>query len=204
MTAQAATPPRDAGFTLIEMTIVMVIMGTLMAALAIAVSVTLKVAPSTEDRIDDARTTRSLSTWLAQDTTSAPPVIPPGPQGGMNTDPTSASDPSGANTCSGQGQNILHLSWTETLIATDTYFANYRFVVDGTDARVVRYTCSQRGTDPVTIPYRQNLTPSLDASAPPVATYDAAANVLSFTLTGKTGETVLIETSSRNPSDFYP
>ncbi len=198
------TPPRDAGFTLIEMTVVLVVMGTLMAALMFAVSITLKVSPDTENRIDDARSTRSLATWLAQDTTSAPAVSPAGPQGGLNTSPTSATDPSGANACGGDGQNILHLTWTETMTDTDTYVANYRFVSSGPDARVVRYTCSQRGTDPVTSPRRQNLTPNLDASAPPVATFDSAANVVSFTLTGKNGETVLIETSSRNPSDYFP
>lgn len=197
-------PPGDAGFTLIEMTIVIVVMGTLMAALAMAVSITLRAAPDNEDRIDDARSTRSLSTWLAQDTTSTPPVIPEGAYGGMNTTSTSASDPSGANACGGNGQNIVHMTWTETTTGTTTYVANYRFVGDATQARVARYTCSKTGADPFTPPRTQLLTPNLDASAAPIANFDSTSNLLSFTLTGKTGETVLIETSSRNPSDFFP
>jgi prepilin-type N-terminal cleavage/methylation domain-containing protein len=190
---------RDAGFTLIEMTVSLVIMGTLMAALALAVSVTLRAAPTASDRIDDSRTTRGLSTWLAQDTTSTP-NIPAGPAGGMDTSPTS-----GANDCKGEGQNIVHMSWTETFASTDTYVANYRFVGDGITARVARYTCSRQGADgDFTTSRAQFLTPLLDAAAPPVGDFDETANVLSFTLTGQTGETVLIETSSRNPSDFFP
>ena len=194
-------PSRDAGFTLIEMTISLVIMGTLMAALALAVSVTLRAAPTASDRIDDSRTTRSLSTWLAQDTTSTPNVIPAGDYGGINTSPTAAND---NNYCGGDGQNIVHMSWTETFASTDTYVANYRFVGDGITARVARYTCSRRGTGPFTAPRAQFLTPLLDATAPPVGNFDETANKLEFTLTGQNGETVLIQTSSRNPSDFFP
>ena len=183
------------------MTVSLVIMGTLMAALALAVSVTLRAAPTASDRIDDSRTTRGLSTWLAQDTTSTPKVIPAGPLGGMNTSPTDAA--SGANDCGGAGQNIVHMTWTETFASTDTYVANYRFVGDGITARVARYTCSRQGTGPFTTPRAQFLTPMLDAAAPPIGDFDTTANVLSFTLTGQTGETVLIETSSRNPSDFF-
>lgn len=197
-------PSGDAGFTLIETSIVLVIMGTLMAALAMAVSVTLRAAPSAADRIDDSRTTRSLSTWLAQDTTSTPSVSPAGPHGGINTSPTAATDPSGANDCGGQGQNIVHMTWTESITSTTTYVANYRFVGDDVRARVARYTCSQHGTDPFTAPREQFLTPMLDAAAAPIGNFDVATSLLSFNLTGQAGETVLIETSSRNPSDFFP
>jgi hypothetical protein len=187
------------------MTVSLVIMGTLMAALALAVSVTLRAAPTASDRIDDSRTTRGLSTWLAQDTTSTPNVVPADPlYGGINTSPTAASD---NNDCGGDGQNIVHLSWTETFASTDTtdtYVANYRFVGDGITARVARYTCSRQGTGPFTAPRAQFLTPLLDATAPPVGNFDETANKLEFTLTGQNGETVLIQTSSRNPSDFFP
>ena len=205
MSKRSTEPPSpDAGFTLIEVTIVLVVMGTLMAALSLAVSVALRSAPSSEDRIDDSRTTRSLSTWLAQDTTSTPPVEPAGAFGGLDTSPTGASDPAGSNDCGGEGQNIVHLTWAETVTGTTTFVSNYRFVNTATGARVARYTCSQTGTDPFTSPRTQMLTPTLDAAAPPVANFDAASNLLSFTLTGLSGETVLIETSSRNPSDFFP
>jgi hypothetical protein len=119
----------------------------------------------------------------------------------MNTSPTDAA--SGANDCGGAGQNIVHMTWTETFTSTDTYVANYRFVGDGITARAARYTCSRQGTGPFTTPRAQFLTPMLDAAAPPIGDFDTTANVLSFTLTGQTGETVLIETSSRNPSDFF-
>ena len=229
----------DQGFTVIEVLIVIVVMGTLMSTLAAALVIALKTAPSTEARLDDARSTRGLATWLSYDTTSAPPFLPEEAQGGIDITP-------GANDCGGAGTNLLHLKWTENSFSQRTYVANYRFVDSG---EIVRYYCTQSGTDaPVALSAR-TLTRGLDPDDPPTVsvttfietvtvnpvtpptwtvtttTTDATATTattntasvvknkevlakagatVSFLLNGVSGEEVLVDTSSRNPSSFFP
>lgn len=201
---RADTDGRDRGFTLVEVTITIVIMGVLMAAMSMAISIVLRTSPSTTDRIDDARATRGLSTWLAQDTMSTPPYLPETGQGGVNIDTADTGD---NNDCGGAGQNIVHFQWRERTTSTTTFVANYRFVVENGSGYVTRYTCSQAGTSAFQPRSAIRLTPALDATAPPQASIvlDTTGDVefISFTLTGKSGETVLIDTSSRNPADFF-
>lgn len=199
-------PPRnDRGFTLIEVTLTMVISGILVAALATAISAAIRTTPSSENRIDDARSTRSLSTFLSHDTTSTPPFAPEQAEGGFDVATTPGPD---NNDCGAAGTNIVHMQWTETVFDTRRYVANYRFVVEDGAGRVVRVACSADDGDPFTLDSSLPVTPRLDPSAVPVATltYDAFGNVavVAFTLTGQTGETVLVETASRNPSEFFP
>jgi prepilin-type N-terminal cleavage/methylation domain-containing protein len=195
----------DGGFTLVEVTLTMMISGVLIAALATAISAAIRATPANEDRIDDARSTRALSTYLAQDTISTPPFSPEQDQGGFNV---ASSDQPDNNDCGAAGTNIVHMQWTETVVEKQTYVANYRFVLEDGAGRVLRVTCSADDGDPYTVDGSVHVTPKLRASAIPVATlsYDAAGNVtvVSFALTGQTGETVLIETASRNPSEFFP
>jgi prepilin-type N-terminal cleavage/methylation domain-containing protein len=201
---RACAERRDSGFTLVEVTITIVIMGVLTAAMAMAISIVLRTSPDTTDRIDDARATRGLSTWLAQDTMSTPPYLPETSQGGMNIDTSPAAE---NNDCGGAGQNIVHFQWRERTTSTTTFVANYRFVVDDGSGFVTRYTCFQEGTSAFQPRSALRLTPALDPTAPPQASvvFDTTGDVefISFTLTGKTGETVLIDTSSRNPADFF-
>jgi prepilin-type N-terminal cleavage/methylation domain-containing protein len=206
MSQTLAPPPhRDAGFTLPEMLIVIILSGVLIAALATAIGVAVRATPTSEDRIDDARSTRSLSTWLSHDTTSSPPFLPEQSVGGFNI---ATTDDGTNNICGGLGTNIVHLRWSETVHSTMTYVANYRFVVDGDSALVRRYTCYSQSSAPYVRLANLPVTPALDPLQPPVAstTTDTGGNVavLSFTLAGKSGETILIETASRNPSDFFP
>lgn len=191
----------DEGFTLIEMLIVLTIMGTIVAALSMAFLVIVKVNPSTELRIDDARTTRGLATWLSHDTTSAPRFEPEQAEGGIDTS-------SGRNDCGAPGSNILHLTWFEESFLDREYVANYRFVIDGAEATIVRYTCSRTvpsvgfsGTAGI------NLTSGLDPATPPliVLNRNATSEVESvdFFLTAISGESVLLQTGSRNPTDSF-
>ena len=226
----------DQGFTVIEVLIVIVVMGTLMSTLAAAIVISLRTAPNTEARLDDARSTRALATWLSYDTTSAPPFLPEQAQGGIDITPR-------ANDCGGAGTNLLHLKWTENSFSQRTYVANYRFVESG---EIVRYYCTQSGADvPVALSAR-TLTRGLDPLDPPTVsvttffetvtvtpptwtvtttTTDATATTtstntasvvkdkevlakagatVSFLLNGVSGEEVLVDTSSRNPSSFFP
>lgn len=199
-----APPDADGGFSLIEMLIVTVVIGIIMSAITTAVVTTINAAPDTEARLDDARSTRMLATWLSHDTTSAPPFLPEQAQGGMNITTTATAD---NNDCGGSGSNLLHLQWTEDGHITTTHVANYRFVVVGAEASVRRYACSRTGAGPYALTFDRVITPPLDPATPPVVTVDQPVSdveSVSFTLTGASGETVLVETASRNPADFFP
>jgi hypothetical protein len=199
-----------------ELVISVALSALVMTVLAAAVSVTLRTTPSTEGRLDDARSTRGLATWLSHDTTSAPRFLPERPQGGINLD-TSTTAP---NNCGGDGTNLLHLTWLETGTITQTFVANYRLVQTGPDsAMIARYTCVKPGVDPLTAfasTSRTNLTSRLKLSQPPIViptwsptgcdpSFDPLCVVtsISFTLTGVAGDQVVVTTGSRNPTDFF-
>jgi prepilin-type N-terminal cleavage/methylation domain-containing protein len=194
--------PSDRGFTLIELLIVTVLLGVIMSVLAAAVVVSLKTLPATEQRVDDARSTRGLATWLSHDTTSAPGFDSVTAQGGL--DITLANFP---NDCSGSGKNLLHLTWTEQTSISQTFVANYRFVESGGVGTIVRYSCSKTGTGAYGAATSLNLTSNLDPAVPPtVSTTGTSPDVTSITLvlTGESGEVVSVETGTRNPADFFP
>ena len=190
----------ERGFTLIEVLVVISIFGTIMSALTLAFVAIVRTTPGTETRIDDARSTRGLATWLSHDTTSAPPYLPEQAAGGIDLS-------AGANDCGvAVGDNVLHLTWLEDGFSTKTYVANYRYVVDGDQARVVRYTCTGNGAV-FSAPSSVNLTSGLAPSTPPVITPNyVGTEVVSvdLVLTAASGSKVLIETGSRNPVEFYP
>lgn len=207
MTAPAAKRERDVGSTLPETLMSVLVLGIIMTTIAMAISTTFRVNPDTETRLDDARATRGLATWLAGDTISAPPFLPETAQGGIVLD----QDPSATNNndCAAPGTNLVHLQWTEVTDQARTYVANYRWVIDpdGT-ASIVRHVCWRAGTDPFTQTTQRTLTSALTASSPPTITalFNASGDVdsIQFELVGDTGETVLVETGSRNPADFFP
>jgi prepilin-type N-terminal cleavage/methylation domain-containing protein len=193
---------RDGGFTLIELLIVISIMGVIMTTLSAAIVVILKATPSTGLRIDDARTLRGMSTWLAQDVTSTPPFIPEDSNGGINTNP-------GLNTCGAPGSNVLNLKWTENNgSGVRRYVASYRYIVDSSGARIARYICSS--PDGVTYGGGRstNLTSGLSTTQAPTVSFDQDAfsrvTVVKVRLYGASGEQVVVDTSSRNPAAYLP
>lgn len=192
--------PRD-GFTLVELLLSMVVLGVIVSSIALAFGVIVRTTPNTEVRIDDARSTRGLATWLAQDTTSTPRFEPEQTQGGFDLS-------SSRNDCGGSGSNVLHLSWVEDGLFHRSYVANYRFVIDGDDARVVRYTCWRTGTSGAFGSTESiNLTSGLAPSEPPIITLnrDGVGDVesVTFELIAASGEHVLVETGPRNPTEFF-
>jgi prepilin-type N-terminal cleavage/methylation domain-containing protein len=204
-TVTRTTRGGDRGFTLIELLMVVAMLGIVGSAIAAAFTVIVRTTPQTEIRIDDARSTRALATWLSHDTTSAPRFIPEQAQGGI--DVTQAATPDN-NDCGGAGSNILHLQWTEDGFTDRTFVANYRYVDDGSEGRVVRYTCSRVGAGPFTGTTEQQLTSGLASGDSPVATpvigAPGEAESIDFRLTALSGETVLVQTGSRNPTEFFP
>lgn len=191
---------RDEGFTLIEVIIVLVILGVVMSSLSLALSVALRTNPDNDNRVDDARSTRSLATWLSYDVSSTPPFVGEQAQGGIVTGV--------GNDCAGPGVNLLHLKWVEAKPTSVTYVASYRFVQAAGTGEIVRVSCKRLGTGPFLSSSIQNLTSGLNPAAAPkvVLAVDGVGRVtkVSFSLTGKTGQSVLVETASRNPADFFP
>lgn len=199
-----ATSRRDTGFTLIELVVAVSLVGLLTTVLAGAIVVSLRTTPDTENRLDDARATRALATWLSHDTTSAPRFLPEQAQGGIDLTTTATAD---NNDCGGEGKNLLHLQWTEDSFLDTTYVANYRFVVDGDEGQIRRYSCSAVGGPTFSGGSSRLLTSRLDPTQIPVVVPEPATGevvTLTFQLAGKSGENVAIETGSRNPADFFP
>lgn len=200
-------PRRDRGFTLIEILIVTTILGMIVAALSGAVIVVLRASPTTEVRIDDARSTRGLSTWLSHDVASTPAFSPPEPgRGGFVT---GAGTVTGANECAAPGNNILEMTWVERITPWTTHVASYRIVSQGETSTLRRYSCSRTGTGPYSVPTSANLTAGLRAEHPVSATLVRDGGTgpvirVELRLTGRSGETVIVDTASRNPSEFFP
>jgi prepilin-type N-terminal cleavage/methylation domain-containing protein len=185
----------DGGFTLLEILIVMSILGLILGALSAAFVVIVRTTPTAEVRVDDARSTRGLATWLSHDTTSAPPYDTFDAKGWIDTS-------AGPNDCGGAGANIVHFTWLEDGFTATTFVANYRYVAINGEGTVVRYSCStSSGTT------TQTLTAGLDPIDPPdVVLNKVGSDVVSvdFILHAAGGSDVLVETGSRNPVEFYP
>lgn len=130
---------RDRGLTLVELIIVTTLLGLVATVIAAAFITILQVTPSTQFRIDDARSTRGLQTYLARDIASTPPNVPvDASEGGYLFSGAEPSDPDHRCNVS-VGTNVLHMQWKE---AGSTFYANYRLVPDGSSNKVIRYYCT--------------------------------------------------------------
>lgn len=128
----------DAGMTLPEVLITMVIMGTVMTALVGATTVILRQQDNSSGRLNNARSEQSVGIWLPSDLASAEDVVTePG------ASPCGTQCPPGVNV---GGSNALMLSWTGT-IAGDTESiptrttVSYRYVQVGDEWQVIRVKC---------------------------------------------------------------
>lgn len=150
-TAHRPARREDAGFTLIEMLIVMVTIGIIATAVSTVVVVTLRTSPAADVRIDDARSVQGLVTWLPQDIDAAPPS-------GFNRDtsywPCAGSAPANS-------YNVLTAEWTERTSADYDFAASYRYESSGGDWTMVRYACDNGGAGPMGPAGKVNLTSAL-------------------------------------------
>jgi len=224
------TDRRDQGFTLVELVVVSVLVGMIAITLALVTSVILRSTPATEFRIDDARSTRGLQTWLSHDVASAPPIEKlVGSFGGYDVHTTAP------NTCGGSGVNVAHISWQEDDGSVTTYVANYRLVGSGNNRQVIRYACQDSGAGfgaasearvatgvsgsrcagfDVDHPYAQLVTTTNDNNTPADTSDDYVEAEVSFCLVsfeadsglnagGGATQEIMISVASRNPSDFF-
>lgn len=132
---------RDEGMTLVEIIIVTALLGLVASVIAAAVITVLKVTPEAAFRVDDARSTRGLQTWLVRDVASTPPNMMSltEPEGYVfaGTDPSTV----GAVLCGGTPASmVLHMGWSEE---TDLYFTTYHIAGD----RITRSECGTETGD---------------------------------------------------------
>lgn len=147
--------PRDRGFTLIEVLIVITMIGFLSATLAAVFSVVVRSTPDADARVNDARSLKGLVTWIPQDMDATPP-------GGFDDEPD-------VWLCDGvaplDSYNVIAMSWAEVGDDTTEFHASYRYELKGSEWVIARYSCRDAGAA-----RRVNMTsalPAWDPSSPP-------------------------------------
>jgi prepilin-type N-terminal cleavage/methylation domain-containing protein len=198
--SRRASRKADGGFTLIEVLVVVAVLGLLSTVLAATFVVVIRTNPANEQRVDDARILKGISTWL-------PPDIDSTPSAGFDTNPSKVSDCAGSH----PGTNALHLTWTEMIGSTvTTYVANYRHVVnaDGDSAHIERITC--RGTGPPPLGSTSSAAVSEVISPDPADTVvtvdvvDTRVVRVEFLVHSKSGKPLRIEAAPKNPGAYLP
>jgi prepilin-type N-terminal cleavage/methylation domain-containing protein len=134
--------PRDRGMTLVEMIIVVTLLGLISVVIAAVFTAVVRITPSTEYRIDDARSTRGLQTWLVRDIASTEPsvydpAVRTGVVDGSYSSPGAAGVPAG-DVCTNAGAHVLFMSWVD---GGTTYRAQYTIEGDADGFEVVRTIC---------------------------------------------------------------
>lgn len=190
------SPRRDDGFTLPEMLIAVVLTALIGSVIAIAITTSLRTAPSVTERADSAVAVQGLTTWLPPDVDSAVP-------GQLETDHSKASGCSGSD----PGVNLLHLSWDETFNGTTrNYVADYRFTTDADGGQIVRVGCS--GSPSLGAPSMLKMSAKLSTTLPTVTSFDSNGDGLNdqvtFTIETLSGEVVYIDAASKNPDETLP
>jgi prepilin-type N-terminal cleavage/methylation domain-containing protein len=134
-------PVKDEGMTLVELVVAVVLLGVVTVVIAATFSTILRVTPATAYRIDDARSTRGLQTWLARDVASTPP-IPYDPSSGVGyvdsiVTPSVAGVPAG-DICTTSGVHVLFMAWSD---GGTSYRAQYTIEGDAGGYEVRRTIC---------------------------------------------------------------
>ncbi len=190
------TTTRDAGFTLPELVIAIVVTGIIVPVIAAAIVLTLKTTPSTTARADAGVAIQGIATWLPADVDSTAP-------GGMNANPAAVSGCQGTD----PGRNVLRLTWQETFrgVRVD-YVAAYRLVDRGTTAHIVRLSCS--GSPTLGAPVVLSLSGMLAKTQPTVTLSDGDGDGLNdrvlLSVTTAAGPEVFIDAVTKNPNQPAP
>jgi len=127
---------QEAGFTLVELLVVVVILGIIGFALTNAVILGLKTTNSTADRVSGTSAVETLNSYFFEDVQSADAV----------TTSATSPDPNCTGIPTGSGQVLLHLTWTDTDTAPirETATTDVFYFFDppsGGDQNLIRVTC---------------------------------------------------------------
>jgi len=190
----------DAGFTLPEMLIALVIFAMVMSVISLTIVTALRNAPSVEHRADTAIAVQGITTWLPPDVDSAEPgaagfdILKTTPSG------CAGGDPAGST-------NIIRLQWSETFAGvTTTYVANYRWLVDGGVGQIKRLSCN--GKFALGSPQILNMSAKLSSTEPAVTLDDFDGDhkndKVTIEVVTLAGEKVFIEAATKNPNDTLP
>ena len=187
---------RDAGFTLPELLITVVLTALVGSVIAMTIITSMRTAPSVTERADSAVAVQGLTTWLPPDVDSAVP-------GQLATDPSKGSGCTGLD----PGINLLHLSWDETFNGTTrNYVADYRFTTDAGGGQIVRVGCS--GSPSLGAPSTLKMSAKLSTTLPTVSLFDTDGDGLDdqvkFTIETLSGDVVYIDAASKNPDETLP
>ena len=133
---------RDSGMTLPELLIAVLLMGTLVAAMAVATTVVVRQSDNSEGRLNNSRSEQSVSFWVPTDLASAEVVNQE-----ANASPCGAQCPTNVNV---GGSNALMLSWqSSTPGATEAIITytkvSYRYVQIGDEFVILRVECNSVG-----------------------------------------------------------
>ena len=131
---------RDAGVTLPELLIGVLLLGLIMATLSAVVIVIVKQQDNTTGRLNNARSEQQVGIWMPADLASAESV-----------DTAAGATPCGSQCPAGtviDGSNALMLTWSNTSASNvvTTTKVSYRYRLFGTDDyQLVRVECVQVG-----------------------------------------------------------
>ncbi|MDT7539160.1 MAG: hypothetical protein QOI82_2745 [Actinomycetota bacterium] len=191
-------PPRidDAGFTLLEVIISMVLSIMLIGVLGTSLVVGLRGARATTETVENSADAQAMSNYLPQDIQSA---------AGPSAITTAASDRTGcADDASATGTSVVRLRWAgDGATPSLSYSADYRIAQDPSAGgnqpdrwRLTRYACTTSPTAAnasVTILARNLADP---AAHPPVATATATGFTLDLTDIQTDGSTYAFSVSA--------
>lgn len=122
-------PMNDAGLTLPELLITMVILGIIMVALAQAFIASVHNNQATSDRIGQSHDAQLVANYVVQDAQSASGT-------GVST--------SDSSTCGASGTAIVRLTWTSVSSSLVSTTKNVNYVLNGN--KVTRYACNGSGS----------------------------------------------------------
>lgn len=184
---------RDRGTTLVETVVTLLLLGLVAVVMGFAITTVLRVTPTTEARVDDARSLQGLTSQWPSDIASTPAQA-------SNIRPS----PSGL-TCDGSetatGSNLLEVTWTDVEASPVAIVAAYRLESRPSGHVVRRYSCSDESG-----PFDDTVTATLTGPLANVAVVTASApyDVVALDLQTLEGDPIRIEATPRNPLDALP
>jgi prepilin-type N-terminal cleavage/methylation domain-containing protein len=184
----------DRGFTLVEVVIVTVLVGLVSLVIGFAITTVLRVTPTAESQVSNARSVQGLTVWFPADVASA---VASGSN--ITTMPS-------ALTCVGSeaapGVNLIELRWTVSEPVTSTFVAAYRLEPGAGGDVVHRYECSDI-SGPFTDTSSHTLTGPL-ATGTGTATATPSFDEVALQLQGVDGTPIRVEATPRSPNNTLP